>query len=144
MKTSILMEKKRFSLNDHGFTLIEMIVVLMIIGLLISCGISFYDGYIENAKIVKAKSQIAVMQGGMDSWYAAHGCYPQTTEEQMLAGLDLEAEDPWGVLYQIAVASAGTDYYISTSNIAFHQDKVVIGYGRNGRSAEPELGEVSQ
>ncbi|HBG22371.1 MAG TPA: hypothetical protein DDW83_03840 [Peptococcaceae bacterium] len=136
------MYKTRFSLNENGFTLMEMIVVLVIIGLLISCGISFYDGYIENAKIVKAKSQISVMQGGMDSWYAEHGCYPQTAEEQMLAGLDLEVEDPWGVLYQIAVEPAGTAYSIWTTNIVFHQNKVVIGSGRNGRSDEPALGDV--
>jgi general secretion pathway protein G len=92
MNTSI--KNKRFSSTENGFTLMEMIVVLVIIGLLISCGISFYDGYIENAKIVKAKSQISVMQSGMDCWYAEHGCYPQSAEEQMLAGLDLEVEDP--------------------------------------------------
>lgn len=140
MNTSI--KNKRFSSTENGFTLMEMIVVLVIISLLISCGISFYDGYIENAKIVKAKSQISVMQSGMDCWYAEHGCYPQSAEEQMLAGLDLEVEDPWGEAYKIEVEPTGTDYFICTTNIAFHQNMVVIGRGRNGRSDEPELGDV--
>jgi general secretion pathway protein G len=136
------MNRKRISLTENGFTLMEMIVVLMIIGLLISSGISFYNGYIENAKVIKAKSQISIMQGAMDSWYAEHGFYPKSSEDWMLAGLDIEAEDPWGKGYQIKVESdGGTDncYVISTKYDEVHQNKMVAGRGKNGRSKEPEL-----
>jgi general secretion pathway protein G len=128
-------------LHEKGFTLMEMIVVLVIIGLLISGGIGFYNGFIENSKVIKAKSQISVMQGAMDSWYAEHGSYPKA-EDKVLAGLDTEAKDPWGKEYLIVITSeGGTDncYVIRTGYEHVHQNKVVAGRGRNGRSEEPSL-----
>jgi general secretion pathway protein G len=103
----------------------EMIVVLVIIGLLISGGIGFYNGFIENSKVIKAKSQISVMQGAVDSWYAEHGLYPTNLDDQMLAGLDTEAKDPWGKEYLIVVTSeGGTDncYVIRTGYEQIHQN----------------------
>ena len=128
--------------NESGFTLMEMIVVLVIIGLLIAGGIGFYDGFIENSKVTKAKSQISIMQGGMDSWYAEHGAYPQTDEKQTLAGIDRQAKDPWGKEYMINVRSEnGTNnaYDIRTGYAQVHGGKVVAGSGKNGRSEEPAL-----
>ncbi|CEO90030.1 MAG TPA: prepilin-type N-terminal cleavage/methylation domain-containing protein [Syntrophaceticus sp.] len=129
-------------MHEKGFTLMEMIVVLVIIGLLISGGIGFYNGFIENSKVIKAKSQISVMQGAVDSWYAEHGLYPTNLDDQMLAGLDTEAKDPWGKEYLIVVTSeGGTDncYVIRTGYEQIHQNKVVAGRGKNGRSEEPSL-----
>ena len=69
--------KKQLFFQIEGFTLMEMIVVLVIIGLLIAGGIGFYNGYIENSKITKAKSQISVMQGAMDSLLRREWCVSQ-------------------------------------------------------------------
>lgn len=136
------MESKVLLTDESGFTLMEMIVVLVIIGLLIAGGVSFYSGYIEHSKITKAKSQISVMQGAMDSWYAGQGAYPKITGDQQLAGIDTEAKDPWGRVYIITVESAdGLDnsYQIRTGWAQVHQDKVVAGLGKNGRSVDPAV-----
>ena len=136
------MIKNSSSSTEKGFTLMEMIVVLVIIGLLIAGGIGFYDGYIENSKVIKAKSQISVMQGAVDSWYAEHGSYPKDSADQVLAGLDTEAKDPWGKEYQIDVGSDGgidNCYVIRTGYDQIHQNKVVAGRGKNGRSEEPAV-----
>lgn len=136
------MIKKTPSKSENGFTLMEMIVVLVIIGLLIAGGIGFYNGYIENSKITKAKSQISIMQGAMDSWYAEHGAYPKSPEDQIMAGIDKEAKDPWGKEYVIAVEpDGGIDnlYIIRTGYAQVHQNKVVAGRGKDGRSEEPTL-----
>lgn len=135
------MIKKSVFKPENGFTLMEMIVVLAIIGLLIAGGISYYNGYIENSKVIKAKSQITIMQGAMDSWYAEHGAYPTNTEDQRLAGIDTEAKDPWGKNYLIDVKPEGifNTYVISTGCAQVHQNKVVAGRGEDGRSEEPTL-----
>jgi general secretion pathway protein G len=133
---------KSYCKNENGFTLMEMIVVLVIIGLLVAGGIGFYDGFIENSKVTKAKSQISIMQGAMDSWYAEHGAYPQTVQEEILAGIDREAKDAWGKVYMIDVQSEnGTNnvYVIKTGHTQVHGDKVVAGRGKNGRSEEAKL-----
>jgi general secretion pathway protein G len=136
------MIKKLFS-QSEGFTLMEMIVVLVIIGLLIAGGIGFYNGYIENSKITKAKSQISIMQGAMDSYYAEKGVYPSTEADQQLSGIDTSALDPWGKKYVISVASTeggeNNYYVISTGFAQVHQNKVVAGSGKWGRSQEPDV-----
>ncbi len=127
-------------MREKGFTLMEMVVVLMIIGILTATGIGFYNGFIENSKVIKAKSQIAIMQGAMDSWYVGYGAYPDK-QEQELAGLDPEAVDPWGDLFEIEIKSTKTkkSYIIRTGFDRIHQNKVVEGCGENGRSQEPKL-----
>src|SRR5665647_2330712 len=65
--------------NEKGFTMVEMMVVLIIIAVLIAGGIKFYLGYIENAKVTKAKAQISTMQAALDTYYAENGLYPTDT-----------------------------------------------------------------
>ena len=133
---------KKLFLQTEGFTLMEMIVVLVIIGLLIAGGIGFYNGYIENSKITKAKSQISVMQGAMDSYYAENGMYPSTPAEQELSGIDTAALDPWGKNYVIRVSSTeggeNNCYVIHTGLAQVRQNKVVAGGGKWGKSQEPD------
>lgn len=135
--------KKQLFFQIEGFTLMEMIVVLVIIGLLIAGGIGFYNGYIENSKITKAKSQISVMQGAMDSFYAGNGVYPSTAAELQLSGIDTAALDPWGKNYVISVSSTeggeNNCYVIHTGFALVHQNKVVAGSGKWGRSQEPDI-----
>lgn len=134
---------KKLISQSEGFTLMEMIVVLVIIALLIAGGIGFYNGYLENSRITKAKSQISIMQGAMDSYYAEKGVYPSTEADQQLSGIDTSALDPWGKKYVIEVGSTkegdNTSYVISTGFARVHQNKVVSGSGMWGRSEEPEV-----
>ena len=106
-------------------------------------GIGFYNGYIENSKITKAKSQISVMQGAMDSFYAGNGVYPSTAAELQLSGIDTAALDPWGKNYVISVSSTeggeNNCYVIHTGFALVHQNKVVAGSGKWGRSQEPDV-----
>ena len=53
---------KRYLNNEKGFSMIEMMVVLIIIAVLMAGGIKFYLGYIENSRVTKAKAQISTMQ----------------------------------------------------------------------------------
>jgi len=78
--------------NKKGFTLIEMMVVLIIIAVLVGVGIKFYTGYIGKSKIDKAKADISTMQAVVDSFYAENGYYPGDASADDLASFGLSTE----------------------------------------------------
>ncbi len=141
---------KKYLNNEKGFSMIEMMVVLIIIAVLIGGGIRFYLGYIENARVTKAKAQISVMQAALDAYYAEQALYPATQDELLNAGIKatgdstLDDNDPWGKKYTYAAkAVGGTDnkgYEIKTGeNDVQNKSAYVIGSGENGKSDPPEV-----
>ncbi|MBP7331750.1 MAG: type II secretion system protein GspG [Firmicutes bacterium] len=149
---------RRLLRNEKGFTMVEMMVVMVIIAVLVAGGIKFYQGYIEKAKITKAKAQISTMQAALDIYYAENGAYPcgDELEADMLnAGLVVretdegneeyafDMSDPWGKSY--LYKSTENSFYIRTG-WEKKQDQgsatVLYGEGSNGTSKEPVVGEL--
>src|SRR5450830_1696913 len=119
--------------NEKGFTMVEMMVVLIIIAVLIAGGIKFYLGYIENAKVTKAKAQISTMQAALDTYYAENGLYPSDTilpaltTKMLNAGLIVTGTPTDGIVGQegtlnVAAPWGATSFYIykSTDGKSFY------------------------
>jgi general secretion pathway protein G len=73
----------RLLAESKGFTLIEIMVVIIILGLLATLVIPNITGYTEKAKREKARADIASLEGALELFKADNGFYP-TTEQ----GLD--------------------------------------------------------
>ena len=80
--------KKALSSNS-GFTFIEIMVVVVIIGILATLVGTAVIGRIDEANIAKAKSDIATLQGSLQLYKLDNGNYP-TTEQ----GLDALVKPP--------------------------------------------------
>ena len=78
---------KRYLNNEKGFSMIEMMVVLIIIAVLMAGGIKFYLGYIENSRVTKAKAQISTMQAALDAYFAEQTKYPADNAGLLNAGI---------------------------------------------------------
>ncbi|NLI11366.1 type IV pilin protein [Pelotomaculum propionicicum] len=157
---------KQLLRKDEGFTMVEMMVVLIIIAVLIAGGIKFYLGYIENTKVTKAKAQISTMQASLDTYYAENGAYPQDSDDAKLkvkmlnaglvdtgvpgdapqvAGQDclLNVADPWSSSSYYRYHSVdGTKYYIRTGKytVQGQENTAVYGNGSAGTSNQPTVG----
>lgn len=80
--------------NQKGFTLIEILVVVIIIGILAALVIPKFSGRTEQARITSAKTQIASNFGSaLDMYEADNGFYP-TTEQGLEALLVQPSTDP--------------------------------------------------
>src|SRR5271170_8150187 len=77
-------EQRRRS-NQDGFTLIEIMVVILILGLLATIVVQSLRGATDKAKRVKAQSDIAEIKTGLDRYYLDAGSYP--TSDQGLQAL---------------------------------------------------------
>ncbi|NNM51610.1 MAG: type II secretion system major pseudopilin GspG [Pseudomonadales bacterium] len=106
-----------------GFTLIEMLVVLVIIGLLAGLVGPRLFGHVDTAKVQTAQTQIKMLKGAVDALRLDIGRIPTTTEGLSLLVTPPQDEklhsmwhgpyidgalppDPWGNAYQYSVPGA--------------------------------------
>ncbi len=61
---------------QQGFTLIELMIVVAIIGILAAIAIPQYQNYVENAKISAAASSVASLESYMAADYQTNGTFP--------------------------------------------------------------------
>jgi len=71
-------------MRKKGFTLIEFIIVLLIIGLLVSIGALQYDLSIEDSKKVTFKSAVLNALSAAESYRQKYGEYPSTATLNLL------------------------------------------------------------
>src|SRR3990172_9219675 len=83
--------KKALSSNS-GFTFIEIMVVVVIIGILATLVGTAVIGRIDEANIAKAKSDISTLQGSLQLYKLDNGDYP-TTEQGLDALVKAPAEE---------------------------------------------------
>lgn len=99
---------------QSGFTLLELLVVLVIIGLLVGYVAPRYFAQVGKSEVKVARAQIKALEDSMDQYRLDVGRYP--TSEQGLAALNAQPagearwqgpylkkavpKDPWGNAYQ--------------------------------------------
>ena len=99
--------------KNAGFTLLEIMLVVCIIGLLIGMGVKMMGGRIQEAKVVRAQGDLERLKTGLLMYNSASRTYP-TTEQGLKALLTKpegarnwrpqvesasELLDPWGKDY---------------------------------------------
>jgi general secretion pathway protein G len=112
-----------------GFTLIEMLVVITIIGLIMALVAPRVLNYLAESKVKAAKIQIASLGSALDLYYLDVGHYPTSSEGltalvqrpgnmttwngPYLKG-DLVPEDPWGHPYNYRAPGEHGPYDITS------------------------------
>lgn len=85
--------------RGRGFSFIEVMVVVVIIGLLAGSVALKVSSYMDTAKVNRAKSDIATIVDATEAYYLAHSQYPSNDEG--LGPLPLKNRlDPWGNPYE--------------------------------------------
>jgi general secretion pathway protein G len=127
--------------SQGGFTLIELMVVILIIGLLATIVVQNLKSATDKAKRVKAQADIAQIKSGLDRFYLDAGSYPTT--DQGLAALTAaptsgDIPKDWGGPYleKIPPDPWGNDYFYQSDGNSyvlksFGADGVEGGEGKN-------------
>lgn len=69
----------------HGFTLIELVVVMATIALLLTLAIPRYFHAIDNGKLSVQRQNIATIRDAIDKFYGDQARYPETLDELVQA-----------------------------------------------------------
>ncbi|WP_052807432.1 competence type IV pilus major pilin ComGC [Risungbinella massiliensis] len=78
MKQQFFSQKRR---GEEGFTLVEMLVVLFIIGLILAIAIPNLQAAGENAKKKADEANRKLISTQADHYYLENGQYPKSVEE---------------------------------------------------------------
>jgi general secretion pathway protein G len=116
-------------LKTRGFTLLELMVVLLILALIASIAAPQVTKHLRKAKIETAKIQIDALGAAVDSFNIDNGRYP-TTEESLKALVEKPGDlkswdgpyikkkeslvDPWGQPYIYKHPGSAKEYDIYT------------------------------
>ncbi|OIR14606.1 type II secretion system protein G precursor [mine drainage metagenome] len=67
--------------KGQGFTLIELIVVMLIIAMLATLAVPRYFGSVQKSRDAVLKENLALMRGALDKYYGDNDKYPAALED---------------------------------------------------------------
>ncbi len=76
---------------QQGFTLIELMIVVAIIGILAALAVPAYQDYTIRSKVSEAASMASVARTAVDVYYSENGTLPATTVTNTSLGLSRPA-----------------------------------------------------
>ena len=107
---------------QQGFSLVELMVVMVIMGMLVGLAAVRYRSYLISCKQYTAKTQIAEMVKAIETFYAQEGRYPTTDEgiDILVEGtaswpdgyLDKLPADPWKNAYEYISPGTSEPYEV--------------------------------
>lgn len=127
-----------------GFSLIELMIVIALIGILSGIAIPWYMSYREKVKTENCKLGIKVIETAVKNYSIENNGYPEGLADVKLGDMT----DPWGRPYEYLRINGGTtglgkmrkDRYMVPINTDFD----LYSMGPDGKSASPLTSKNSQ
>lgn len=113
MAQQATMEYRKNGVLKKGFTLIELMIALVIIGIIAGGSIYFAMTYLENAKRTATKTKLQNLQVVLMSYKSEKGEYPKSLEDLVSAGFLKKPlpKDGWDKTFVYRVTPGGKKEY---------------------------------
>jgi len=104
-------ERRTDNAWDHGFTLLELMIVMMIIAILASIAVPSFIANVKHAREAVLKEDLHTMRSAIDSYTYDKQKAPQSLDDLVTSGYLKELpKDPFTQRNDTWIADQGTDY----------------------------------
>jgi general secretion pathway protein G len=131
-----VMKSRRY--NQDGFTLIEIMVVILILGLLATIVVQSLRGAADKAKRTKAQADLAEIKTALDRYYLDNGYYPSTDQglnalvSQPTSGRVPPNYESGGYIERLPADPWGNQYFFQSDGNSY----VLKSFGKNGAESQ--------
>ena len=97
--------------NQFGFSLVELMITIIIIGILAAAAIPIYKGQVNRAKAAEADAALGTIRTSLRIYYAEHNTYPTAADSAAVTSLS------------IGIGASDLDgTYFSTTDFTYHSN----------------------
>ncbi|HEY5975639.1 MAG TPA: prepilin-type N-terminal cleavage/methylation domain-containing protein [Geobacteraceae bacterium] len=113
---------------NGGFTLVELLIVVAIMGILVALSIPSYQNYVKGAKVARCRTELITIDKDINAFFIDKGVLP-TSLNEIGRGILL---DPWGNPYAYyKIGTPGTPY-LDTATNPLNADYDLYSLGADG------------
>ena len=145
--------------KQYGFTIVELLIVIVVIGILASITIVAYNGIQAKSKVAKKESEIGAVQKKMEMYRIANDTFPATgstilTSAEIDAGISKNtviSDEVWNCnspttlsKSQYCIGSDGDRYIVfwwndvtKQWNLSYHDESSIYTNDANGSGDRP-------
>lgn len=120
----------------EGYTILELLTVIVIVGALSAIAIPNYTGYIEEAKETRAIADIVTLETDIEAYKFLYGTLPDSLDDIGRGGF----LDPWGNPYRylnIGKTKGKGKMRKDRFMVPINSDFDLYSMGKDGRSVSP-------
>lgn len=108
-----------FKFKQQGFTIVELLIVIVVIGILAALVITTFTGIQKKARDTERTTDIKALHSQLEGYYAQEGSYPAvgSVTTAVLKGLDADAllaPNPNGATLDAAAATIAKYQYVAS------------------------------
>ena len=104
--------------RQSGFTIVELLIVIVVIGILAGLVITTYSGIQQKARNTERQTDLKTLQAQLEAYFAQQAHYPSLTDlntanwiSTNMKGTDKETtRDPSGTLYTLVATPTAKQY----------------------------------
>lgn len=129
--------------NRRGFTLVELLVVVGLIGILASISVVLYSKHLYKARVARACFEIRMIATEIDQFRVDFRDCPETLNDINIGG----QLDPWGNPYEylsFATTHGHGKMRKDHFNVPINTHYDLYSKGRDGRSTSPLTASISR